>query len=108
MTGVEGQKSGIIFYGVSGPSASGWGPSSSILCVKPPTQRTPGQSSGGTSGACDGLFTLDWNAYVAANPTALGAPFGPGDSVWVQGWFRDPPSPKTTSLSNGLTFTLLP
>jgi hypothetical protein len=53
-------------------------------------------------------LTLDWNAYVAANPTALGAPFASGQHVFAQGWFRDPSSPKTTMLSDGLEFVVQP
>jgi hypothetical protein len=105
---VEGQKQGIFFYGVSGPLAQAWGTSSSYLCVKPPTQRTGTQFSNGSFNACDGSFSLDWNAYVAGNPGALGVPFAGGESVWIQAWFRDPPSPKTTSLSNALVFTVCP
>lgn len=109
VNGVEGQKTGIIFYGVSGTQAVPWGVgSSSFLCVKSPTQRSLPQGSGGVVNTCTGSFTLDWNAYRAANPTALGQPFSAGNSVWAQGWFRDPPAPKTTNLSDGLAFTLCP
>jgi hypothetical protein len=38
----------------------------------------------------------------------LGAPFAAGDAVWSQAWFRDPPSPGTTSMSNALRFTVGP
>jgi hypothetical protein len=107
-TGVEGQKQGLFFYGLSGAQASPWGTSSSFLCVKAPTQRMATQSSGGTAGACNGSFASDWNAFIAANPSALGQPFALGDQVQVQAWFRDPPSPKTTSLSNALTFVVCP
>ena len=31
-----------------------------------------------------------------------------GDTVWAQAWFRDPPSPKTTHLSDGLEFVVCP
>lgn len=107
--GMEGQRTGLVFYGVSGESSATWFPgSSSFLCVKTPTQRTPSQSSGGTFGACDGLLSLDWNNYIATHPTALGTPFSAGDDVWIQAWFRDPPSPGSTSLSNGLRFTVGP
>lgn len=81
---------------------------SSFVRVKPPTQRTPTHSSGGTLGQCDGALVLDWNAFVSSTTGVLGAPFSAGDLVWTQGWFRDPPSPKTTSLSNGLVFTVQP
>jgi hypothetical protein len=109
VTGVEGQKTGLIFYGLSGASAAPWGSgSTSFLCVKPPTQRLPAQSSGGTANACDGALSVNWLAFVAAQPTALGSPFSAGDVVHAQLWFRDPPSPKTTNLSNGLAFVLSP
>jgi hypothetical protein len=106
---VEGLKQGLLFYGTSGAIAVPWGGgSSSYLCVNAPTQRTLPQSSGGTSNACDGVLAFDFLAFVAANPGALGAPFSAGDTVWTQAWFRDPPAPKTTSLSDALRFTLTP
>ncbi len=108
-SGVEGQRAGLFFYSVSGPNASVWAPgSSSFLCVKSPTQRTGSQFSGGNASACDGSFALDWNAFRAASPQALGAPFSPGTAVWSQSWYRDPGSPGTTSLSNALRFVIGP
>jgi hypothetical protein len=106
---VEGQKSGIIFYGLA-QNAQAWCATggSSFLCVKAPTQRTPTQSSGGTAGACDGSLVLDWNAYQLANPGALGNPWSAGDIADVQAWYRDPPSCKTTSLSDALEMTYQP
>jgi hypothetical protein len=107
--GVEGQKQGIVFYGVGGQLAQPWAlGSTSFLCVKSPVQRTIVQSSGGTIGACDGTLSIDWNAFIAANPGALGTPFTAGDAVDAQAWFRDPPAPKTTNLSDGLHFVLCP
>jgi len=105
---VEGQKQGHVFYGLSGPHAAPWDASSHFLCVKAPSQRTGTQDSGGTAGACNGSFSIDWCAWVATHPTALGAPFSAGRDVWAQCFFRDPPSPKTTALSNGLSFTVIP
>jgi hypothetical protein len=108
---VEGQKSGMLFYGIDNAS---WSPvpwalsSTSFLCVKAPTQRTLTRSTGGTVGQCDGALALDWNAFVSATPGALGTPFTGGETVYAQGWFRDPPAPKTTNLSNGLLFTVAP
>jgi hypothetical protein len=106
VSGVEGQKIGIVFYGISGRASTPWCTGgTSFLCVKTPTQRTAPQSSGGTFNACDGVFTLDWNAYQNANPTALGNPWMLGAEADVQGWFRDPPSCKTTNLTNALELT---
>jgi len=76
--------------------------------VKPPTQRMTVQNSGGTLSQCDGSISIDWLAYLAANPAAFGNPFSAGTTVWAQTWYRDPPSPKSTSLSNGLRFTTCP
>jgi hypothetical protein len=109
ITGVEGQKSGIIFYGLSAlpqPWCTVGG--SSFLCVKSPTFRSGAQLTGGTAGACDGTLSLDWNAFQAANPGSLGSPFSVGDKVFVQGWFRDPPACKSTSLSDALEMTYVP
>ncbi|MBM3989187.1 MAG: hypothetical protein FJ294_14670 [Planctomycetes bacterium] len=105
---VEGQKQGLIFYGISGRQAVQWGVGSSFLCVKSPTQRLSTQSSGGSVSACNGSLSADWLAFLAANPTSLGVPFAAGTACQVQGWFRDPPAPKSTSLSDALEFTLVP
>ena len=104
---VEGAKTGLIFYGLSGAQAQSWGTSTSFLCVKPPTQRTNAQATGGTANACDGAMTLDWNAFIQT-PGVLGWPFAGGEVVCAQAWFRDPPSPKTTMLSDALQFTVAP
>ncbi len=108
---VEGQKSGLFFYGVdnSGFSPLPWALNgSSFLCVKTPTQRTSSQNSGGLAAQCNGAFALDWNAFQAANPSGLGQPWGAGSKAYVQAWYRDPPAPKTTNLSNALELTYLP
>jgi hypothetical protein len=114
VSNVEGAKTGIIFYGASGPVATPWGlGGSSYLCVKAPTQRSATQSTGGTNGACDGSMSLDLMAYLSANTGAIGgstsaSPFLAGQKAWLQGWFRDPPAVKTTSLSDGLEITFVP
>jgi hypothetical protein len=107
-TGLEGQRIGFVFYGVSGAQAAPWGSGTSFMCVVAPRQRTANQLSSGTSGLCDGVLTLDWNGYIATHPNAVGQPFQGGDDVWAQVWYRDPPAPKTTNLSSALRFTLCP
>jgi hypothetical protein len=106
---VEGQKSGILFYGLAS-NASPWCSigGTSFLCVKAPTQRTVAQPSGGTAGLCDGTLALDWNAWQLGNPGALGQPFAAGSQAFVQGWFRDPPACKTTNMSDALELTYQP
>jgi hypothetical protein len=111
ISGLEGQKFGIIFYGINNtgfvPTAWGVG-STSFLCVKGPTQRTGTANSGGTIAACNGALSLNWNAYQTANPGSVGNPFAAGNHVYVQGWYRDPPAPKTTNLSDALDMTMQP
>ena len=108
--GVAGQRQGIIFYGVDNagftptPWASG---STSFRCVKSPTKRMGlPQGSGGTAGQCDGSFVINWDAFQAANPLALGNPWVAGDKVYLQSWYRDPMAPKTSNLSNALELTM--
>ena len=105
---VEGAKQGLIFYSVTGQSAAPWGTGTSFLCVKSPTQRIPAQNSGGTVNSCNGQLSVDWNAYMAAAPGAVGQPRFAGQVFRAQGWFRDPPASKSTNLSNALEFTLAP
>ena len=106
---VEGLKSGIIFYGISGPNSGPWANgSTSWLCVKAPSQRTGTQNSGGTLGTCSGALTLDFLAYMSSHQSALGQPLAAGQQFNAQAWFRDPPAPKTTNLSNGVRWVMCP
>jgi Tol biopolymer transport system component len=107
---VEGQRSAVIFYGIDNSNFSPlpWGSGSSYMCVKQPQQRTPAQNSGGTAGACNGSLALDWDAYQLTHPNALGNPWSAGAQVYVQAWYRDPPSAKSTHLSNAIQMTYLP
>ncbi|MBI5431241.1 MAG: hypothetical protein HZA52_00235, partial [Planctomycetes bacterium] len=76
-----------------------------ILCVKPPLKRHAVQSSGGTGGTCNGVFSEDFNTYLAsgADP-ALTA----GAQVWLQNWSRDPGDAFTDSLSDAVTAVICP
>ena len=105
---VEGAKAGLIFYGLSGRQAVPWGSGTSFLCLRAPTQRMNFQQVGGTAGLCNGVLSTDWNAWRATHPTTLGASLAVGQAVQAQGWFRDPPAPKVTSLSNALEFYVCP
>lgn len=108
VAGVEGQKNGLILYGVS-PTAVAWAiGNTSYVCVAPPVQRTPIANAGGTLASCDGVLALDFNLYMAANPASLGGPFAAGEEFYAQGWFRDTGAVKGTNLSNGLRFRLSP
>jgi hypothetical protein len=108
---VEGQKSGMLFYGIdnTGFVATPWSVgSTSYQCVRGPQQRMNALSSGGTLDACDGSLIQDFNAFRLANPAALGNPFALGQEVFAQGWYRDPLAPKTTNLSNAIKMTFMP
>jgi hypothetical protein len=107
VTAVEGDKDGILFFSTNGQQANPWGNGTSYQCVVPPVKRTGFQNGVGTPGACDGAFALDFNAWMAANPTQ--APSA-GDEVGLQCWFRDPlnTSNQTTSLSDALRFAACP
>ncbi len=107
--GLEGQKLGMLFYSASGPTAVPWTAApgaTSWLCVAPPLGRLPTANSNGAFAACNGLISSDWNAFRSTHFGAVGSPFAPGDVIWMQCWYRDPPAPKATNLSNALEFVL--
>jgi hypothetical protein len=105
VTGAEGDKDGLFFFGSNGRQASPWGNGTSYQCVVPPVKRSPVQPGAGINGACDGGYLLDFNALIAAQPAKAPAV---GATVQIQCWFRDPlsTSNQTTSLSDALEFTL--
>lgn len=110
VSGVEGQKLGLVFYGVdnTGFVPTPWGVGgTSWRCVKAPTTRLgSSQNSGGSAGQCDGSYAIDWDAHQLANPLALGNPWLAGDKVFVQSWYRDPLAALNSNLSNALELTL--
>jgi hypothetical protein len=106
---VEGNRQGLVFYGVNGRHTAPWAPgNSSTLCVRQPLQRMPPHGSGGATGSCQGVLAVDWSAFLASHPGALGAPTSAGQLVQAQAWFRDPAAPGSTNLSDGLEFTVQP
>lgn len=106
---IDAQRSATFFYGVNGRQALPWAPgSTSFFCARSPIQRTPALGTGGTIGSCNGLATLDWNAFAASYPGAVGQPYVHGMMINAQCWFRDPPAPKSTNLSDGLEFFVQP
>jgi hypothetical protein len=107
---VEGMKNGLIRYSLMPhPTMPPWGVGgTSFLCIKAPMQQTGIQNSGGTVNQCNGALSLDFLVWASAHPAALGQPFTAGTSIYVQALFQDPPAVKTTNLSDGLMFTLVP
>ncbi len=104
---LPGQRFASVIYGVNGAAQTPWG-ATSFSCVRPPRQRTTVQNTGGALGACDGALVLDFNAWRSANPFALGAPFGPGDTFWAQVWYRDAAASVGTNFTNAVRFMSCP
>lgn len=107
---LEAAKNGLIFYAVTNTSFTPvlWGSGgTSYLCIKAPTQRMNPMLSTNVGG-CAATFSQDWNAFMTANPGALGNPRATGASFDAQGWIRCPPCPKTTILTNAVRFVLAP
>lgn len=100
---VPGANIGIYFYSKTGINNAAF--QGGILCLGGQVTRTPGQSSGGTLGVCDGAYGIDFNTFVAG-----GSDVGlvSGTLVFLQTWFRDPPASFGSGLSNALKFELLP
>ena len=106
---LEARQPCLIFYGTGGASPSLW-PSSGagVSCVGSPIQIAIAGNSHGTPGQCDGSLTLDWSAWQAAHPNALGQPWSTGAKVYVQAWCRDPSGAGKRAFSNALELTYLP
>jgi Tol biopolymer transport system component len=106
--GVDGLRTGGFFYGLA-PAATPWAVgSTSFKCVASPTQRTDLVFSGGNNGQCNGVLLYDLNGFLNSHPGALGAPFPAGAKLYVQAWFRDPPAPRGTNLSDAAEIVLGP
>ena len=107
---VEGQKTGMFFFGANGRQANPWGNGSSFQCVTPPVDRGGLLPAAGTTGACDGSFAQDLNAlWCPTCPKPAKNP-GAGATVQAQLWYRDPlnTSNQTTSLSDAVEFCVRP
>ncbi len=105
---LEGARQGLFFFGQAQTNLAWAFGSTSSRCVTTPVQRMPSSLTGGTAGLCNGSLSIDWNAWRAANPGGLGSPYSAGQMLYAQAWFRDPPAPTGTNLSNGLGFTICP
>lgn len=74
--------------------------------MSPPLVTTLPQVTGGSvHEPCSGSIVLDFNAFLAANPS-IAPPAG--SVVHLQAWCSDPNSAEGTSLSDAAVFVLLP
>jgi hypothetical protein len=101
---VLNHKNGLLYYGFSAASAPFQG---GVHCVSAPTRRTAVQDSGGNGSGddCSGSYSFDFNALI---DSAVDANLVQGAVVFCQYWSRDPASPSTTGLTDGLVFTICP
>lgn len=84
-----GQKMAIGLYGVNGRAAIPF--LGGTLCIQAPLRRTTVLMTGGTPGQCDGVLSIDFNAFAQGS---LGGNPGPelrvpGTMVNAQFWARD-------------------
>lgn len=93
-------KNGLLFWGFASSATPFQG---GTKCVASPTVRTPTLASGGSASGNDCTGTYSFN-FSTAYMTSMG--IDPGETLFAQWWMRDPASPSTTGLSNGLRFTV--
>lgn len=85
-TNVQEGKNGIVFLGITGPTAVPF--VGATLCVNPPLKRGPIMPSGGDNPVeCDGSYSTMVNDGILL-PTGIDP--GPGATATYQYWYRDP------------------
>lgn len=103
-TNVINNKSGLMYYAYVASNLPFQG---GTKCVGSPSQRTLVQNSMGNAGPddCSGVYSIDVNPLIqgGGDPGLV-----VGATVYSQYWSRDPNSPSTTGLTNGLSFTIFP
>lgn len=96
----------IGYFSIQGRTSTPWQGGPTLQCAQPPLQRVGVVPAGITVVPCSGYYRMDFNAWMAANPSK--AP-PPGTQVQFQFWLNDPANPgATTGLSEALEFTLAP
>lgn len=65
-------------------------------------------ATGGTAGSCNGSLSIDWLAWMSANPGAVGHPLHLGQTFYAQAWYRDALVAGTANPMRGLQFSVCP
>jgi hypothetical protein len=97
---VISNKAGLLFWG-STPLAKPF--QGGLKCVRAPTRRSSLMDSGGNPPPddCSGAYDFHFShAYMNARGVTG------GQTLYAQFWSRDPASPSTTGLTDGLQFTV--
>jgi hypothetical protein len=98
--GLRGDANGLLVWSphpASIPFQNG------LLCVGAPSRRTPLQWTGPNGNDCTGQLAFQWSAaYLDAND------LDPGATVHCQFWSRDLGDPYGSSLTDALSFQLVP
>jgi len=97
------QENGLLFWGYAAANAPYHG---GVLCVAPPTIRTPVALSGGSAAPasdCTGSFRFDFTSAYLANSNLVA-----GSTIRCQWWSRDPNAVAFDSLSNAIETTFGP
>jgi hypothetical protein len=95
------KKNGFLLFSLTGAQVAPFG--AGTLCLQPQIFRLGIQNSGG-GGICDGTFSDDFGAVIAANPGA----FPIGEEVYCQYLFRESSLPGGSGLSDGHRFAIAP
>lgn len=86
-SGLNSQRTCAVIYSFA-QSAS---PTAGARCVGLPFGRAIVANSGGSANvsSCDGTVAVDWLAFMAAHPNAIGHPLTAGQAVYAQAVARD-------------------
>ena len=100
---VPGGNVGIMYFSNGGPASILIGTQGGFVCATPGFRTGP-KGSGGSSGSCNGDYQFTLQDLVLAG----GVIVNPGTTINGAIWFRDPASPDTFGLSNGIEFVVCP
>ena len=93
---------GLLFYGFGEDIKPFLG---GLHCVKPPTPRVWGQTSGGNGVPCAGGFDQDFNAWLSFDPAPK---VYAGARLYAQYWYRDVDDPFGSATSDAVSFHVVP